>query len=130
MSAISVNKIAVDWTTAPNTKNSTCVGVFAKGVDTKYVIKELNNAPVDLESCKSRMYVKSHPGSEADPLTKGYTESRISIKVPFTNETFLKESIDKSIWDNINSVSTATETGFTTLYFSTELKSASKEKQA
>lgn len=119
-------KLAADWTTAHIDNKNVCVGTISSGVTTSFCIKEINNAPVDLETCKSRIYAAKHPGSVNDPPSKGYSEQLIKVTVPFTDEGYLKKIDEKSKWVILKK---ELSSGSTTYTFDTCLKTDSKEKQ-
>ena len=118
--------LAADWTTARIDNKNVCVGTISSGVTTSFCIKEINSAPVDLETCKSRIYAAKNPGSVIKPLSKGYTEQLIKVIVPFTDEGFLRKIDEGSKWSLIKR---EIGSGSTTYIFDTSLKTDSKEKQ-
>lgn len=119
-------KLAADWTTAHFDSKNVCVGTISSGVTTSFCIKEINNAPVDLETCKSRIYAAKNQGSVNRPLSKGYSEQLIKVTVPFTDEEYLKKIEEKSKWELLKK---EVGSGSTTYTFGTCLKTDSKEKQ-
>ena len=118
--------LAADWTTARIDNKNVCVGTISSGVTTSFCIKEINSAPVDLETCKSRIYAAKNPDSVIKPLSKGYTEQLIKVTVPFTDEGFLRKIDEGSKWLLIKR---EIGSGSTTYIFDTSLKTDSKEKQ-
>lgn len=118
--------LAADWTTARIDNKNVCVGTISSGVTTSFCIKEINSAPVDLETCKSRIYAAKNPDSAIKPLSKGYTEQLIKVTVPFTDEGFLRKIDEGSKWSLIKR---EIGSGSTTYIFDTSLKTDSKEKQ-
>ena len=118
--------LAADWTTARIDNKNVCVGTISSGVTTSFCIKEINSAPVDLETCKSRIYAAKNPDSVIKPLSKGYTEQLIKVTVPFTDEGFLRKIDEESKWSLIKR---EIGSGSTTYIFDTSLKTDSKEKQ-
>lgn len=119
-------RLAAEWTTARIDNKNACVGTISSGVTTSFCIKEINSAPVDLETCKSRIYAAKNPDSVNKPLSRGYTEQLIKVTVPFTDEGYLDEIDKKSKWSLIKR---EIGSGSTTYIFDTSLKTDSKEKQ-
>lgn len=126
MAKAPIINLAADWTTARIDNKNVCVGTIRSGVTTSFCIKEINSAPVDLETCKSRIYAAKNPDSVIKPLSKGYTEQLIKVTVPFTDEGYLKEIDEKSKWTLLKR---EVGSGSTTYTFDTSLKTDSKEKQ-
>lgn len=126
MAKAPIINLAADWTTARIDDKNVCVGTISSGVTTSFCIKEINSAPVDLETCKSRIYAAKNPDSVIKPLSKGYTEQLIKVTVPFTDEGYLKEIDEKSKWTLLKR---EVGSGSTTYTFDTSLKTDSKEKQ-
>ena len=126
MAKAPIINLAADWTTARIDNKNVCVGTISSGVTTSFCIKEINSAPVDLETCKSRIYAAKNPGSVIKPLSKGYTEQLIKVTVPFTDEGFLRKIDEGSKWSLIKR---EISSGSTTYIFDTSLKTDSKEKQ-
>ena len=126
MAKAPIINLAADWTTAQIDDKNVCVGTISSGVTTSFCIKEINSAPVDLETCKSRIYAAKNPDSVIKPLSKGYTEQLIKVTVPFTDEGYLKEIDEKSKWTLLKR---EVGSGSTTYTFDTSLKTDSKEKQ-
>ena len=118
--------LAADWTTARIDNKNVCVGTISSGVTTSFCIKEINSAPVDLETCKSRIYAAKNPDSVIKPLSKGYTEQLIKVTVPFTDEGLLRKIDEGPKWSLIKR---EIGSGSTTYIFDTSLKTDSKEKQ-
>ena len=121
-------ELAANWTTARVNDGNACVGTINSGVTTSFCIKEINSAPVDIETCKSRTYALRNPSSLNKPFSKGYSEQFIKVTVPFTDETYLKEIDEKSKWTLIKR-EPASSAGSTVYTFEVSLKTDPKEKQ-
>lgn len=124
MSKVSTIKIPVSW----ESKEQTATAVFEMGCNAQYITKELNNAPVDLENEKTRHFAKNG-WSVTDTASKAYFDSKIVLKIP-SKSVDTDYIIDKSIWSlaKTNTVEASAEYP-TVLEFSTELKTAAKDKQ-
>lgn len=72
------NKVDVEWSSAKNGEDFVCVGVFDKDVSSSKFIKELNNAPVDVETLESR---KARFVNDS-PFKRGFYEKLLIAETP------------------------------------------------
>lgn len=71
----------VVWTTMNDGNANYCVGDFKDNVDHSFIVKEVNNAPVDFETLASRVALaKQKKQFVTDPTDKGFSESYIMVK--------------------------------------------------
>lgn len=72
------NKVDVEWSSAKSGEDFACVGTFSKDVSSSRFIKELNNAPVDVETLESR---KARFVNDS-PFKKGFYEKLLVAETP------------------------------------------------
>lgn len=71
----------VVWTTMNDGNANYCVGDFTDNADHSFIVKEVNNAPVDFETLASRVALaRQKKQFIADPTDEGFSESYIMIK--------------------------------------------------
>lgn len=71
----------VVWTTMNDGNANYCVGDFTDNADHSFIVKEVNNAPVDFETLASRVALaRQKKQFVADPTDEGFSESYIMIK--------------------------------------------------
>lgn len=83
-----INKVDVEWSSVKIGGDFACVGVFSKDIQSSKFVRELNNAPVDVESLESR---KAHFVNDS-PFNKGFYEKTIIAESPnsYDEETLRK----------------------------------------
>lgn len=108
----------VEWTVENDNKYNYCVGKFREDVNRPFIIKETNNAPIDVSTLKSRIYLNNHSESKFNPLSEGYFEDFIKIitSKPLSDEdlkeiqfSFVKEENKDNLYQYFFKVDTRDE---------------------
>lgn len=82
------------WTTGNDGQSNYCVGIFNKNVSKSFIIKEVNDAPIEVDSLTTRTVLfKQKKDFEPNPINKGYSESYIQI--------FVSQNLDA---DDLNAI--------------------------